>query len=143
MPADVCAGRSVQSHALDRHADHCHALFVVLAELLHFDRLHVAIDRHTGLVDRGETCVLNGAGGFDALTFTGRGFATVELRELLHGHARHFQLNADAVEDGAADALLIFLDHCHCASALLLAILKKAARAGIDGCNSPLQQPSE
>jgi hypothetical protein len=38
-------------------------------------------------------------------------FAPIQCGELLHRHARHLQVDVDAVEEGVRDALLVLGDH--------------------------------
>jgi hypothetical protein len=46
-----------------------------------------------------------------ALANNSRGFVASERGEFLNWHTRHIQVDINAVENGAGDALLVFADH--------------------------------
>ena len=111
---------------------------------LYFGWSHVAVDHDTGFTQGGEAPFLHRAGshtaqlcrGATALRSDGRrGLASIQGGELLFRHATHVQMDVNAIEQRAGNALLIALHHAHRAGAFMPLIAVVATRTGIHGAD--------
>ena len=139
---DPMKGAGAELKLRHRRLDQCLARLVQLAVLPHLGWSHVGV----GLVQQaavtlrrervfgqgpGRAVALDGAGGLDAGAEGAAGFAEAVGEELVVVHARDVDVDVNAVEEGAGDALLVAGDGPRTTSAFFLRVIGPTARAGI------------
>ena len=107
------------------------AFGVELAMGFHLPGVHGAVDVDAGVF--GEALGLDGAGLFDAGADGGGRFALFGGGEGFVVDEGDFDMEVDAVEEGTADALAVFLDEGRAAAAFAFGVAIVAAGAGVHG----------
>ena len=107
---DAVVGAGAEVHLTDGGLHQVFAVLIDLAVALDLGGTHVAVDDDMGFVLPGEAVLLTGACLFDAAADVGGGFTGIEAGEFLEGDAGYFYVEVDAVEERAADAVLVALD---------------------------------
>ena len=139
---DAVKGAGAELELGHRRLHERFARLVELAVLAHLGRSHVGVGlvqqapvalRREGIFGQGlgEAVALDGAGGLDASANGAAGLAEAVGEELVVIDAGDVDVDVDAVEEGAGDALLVAGDGSRTTSTFFLRVIGPATWAGI------------
>ena len=139
---DAVKGAGAELELRHRRLDQRLPRLVELAVLAHLGRSHVGVGlfqqvavalRRESILRQGlrQAVALDGVGGLDAGADGAAGFAEAVGEELVVVDAGDVDVDVDAVEEGAGDALLVASDGSRTTGAFFLRVIGPTARAGI------------
>ena len=139
---DAMEGAGAQLQLRHRRLDERFARLVEFAVLAHLGRSHVGVglvqEAAVALGQEGifgqrlrQAVALDGAGGLDAGANGAAGFAEAVSEELVVVDARDVNVDVDAVEERAGDALLVACDGSRTTGTFFLRVIGPTTWAGI------------